>query len=447
MAASATLAELIDATSWIDTHEHLVEERDRLAPEPCVVSGATGTQVAIPQDWTSLLVDYALHDLVSAGLPAQDAERVLAPGLDPVAKFELVAEPLASARATGYLRAVDVGTDRLFGLVLGRDTVGELDAQLRALRAPGYYERVLRDVAGVERCQVNSLQEDPFCETQTPGLLDQDLSLLPLVLGRHDRAERLSGIEVASLDDYLDVVAWCFARYGEHAVAVKCPWAYVRPMAVDVLDARPAAQFRRVRAGTASTRDRRQVEDHLMAVCVELAGQAGLPVKLHLGTLAGNGQPWLAGAFDHVADVVALVQRHPGVQFILMHMAWPQQEQLLALAKHQPNVAVDLCWAWLLAPYAAVDFVQRFITTVPAGKLLCFGGDVVAVESVVGHAELARRGLQRALEGLVADGWLDPDGALRLVEPLMRGNAERLLPRPRASRPDTASPRQNQEVS
>jgi hypothetical protein len=68
-------------------------------------------------------------------------------------------------------------------------------------------------------------------------------------------------------------------------------------------------------------------------------------------------------------------------------------------------------------------FVTSFLTTVPSTKLLCFGGDYLAVENVVGHAELARRGLHGALSDLVALGWCTRDEVVSLVEPLMRGNA------------------------
>jgi hypothetical protein len=67
---------------------------------------------------------------------------------------------------------------------------------------------------------------------------------------------------------------------------------------------------------------------------------------------------------------------------------------------------------------------------VPATKLLCFGGDYVTVENVVGHAELARRGLQSSLEGLVESGWMTMADAIGLVPLLMRENAERVLPSP-----------------
>jgi len=45
----------------------------------------------------------------------------------------------------------------------------------------------------------------------------------------------------------------------------------------------------------------------------------------------------------------------------------------------------------------------------------------------VGHAALARRGITAALAGLVDEGWLDRQGALALVDPIMRGNARTLF--------------------
>jgi hypothetical protein len=138
-------------------------------------------------------------------------------------------------------------------------------------------------------------------------------------------------------------------------------------------------------------------------------------VKSYFGTLARNRDPHLADTYASVADVTALVQEHPRATFVLMHTAWPQQEQLLALAKHQSNGFVECSWSWTLAPRSTVDFVQRFPTTVPATKLLCFGGDYVTVENVVGHAELARHGLQGTIEGLVESGWTTMNDAIALV--------------------------------
>lgn len=84
--------------------------------------------------------------------------------------------------------------------------------------------------------------------------------------------------------------------------------------------------------------------------------------------------------------------------------------------------------AWILAPLDAELFVRRFLATAPANKLLCFGGDYTTVENVVGHAELARRGLRSALTDLVDIGVVEPDHALQLARRLMRDNALDLFP-------------------
>lgn len=434
--SSAALSELIDATPWIDVHEHLVEERHRLGDTGYEFVEVFGEHARIPAGWAALVVGgYAVDDLVSAGLSASAAEAFTGAALGPLEKWDLVAPYLESARLTGYMRAVDLSAERLFGVRLSRDSCEQIDAASRALRRPGYYRHVLHDVANVERCQVNSLETDPFCDTELPDLLDQDISVAGLVRGRHPRAEALSGIDVRTLDDYTEMIESVFERHAGRAVAVKCFWAYFRSLAVGPADGPPRREFERLRRGDDDGTDRRRVEDFLFRRCVELATAAGLPVKMHLGSLARNHDPHLRDIYSCVADMTGLVQEYPNTTWVLMHMAWPQQEQLLALAKHQPNVIVETSWAWTSAPRSTCEFVQRFLTSVPATKLLCFGADYLTVENVVGHAELARRGLQRALEELVEAQWMTMGEALALVPLLMRENAQRALPSPRVETP------------
>jgi hypothetical protein len=106
-----------------------------------------------------------------------------------------------------------------------------------------------------------------------------------------------------------------------------------------------------------------------------------------------------------------------------MHICYPFYEDLLAVAKHYANAYVDLCWAWIINPVAAKDFLKKCLVTMPANKVFTFGGDYIPVEPVVGHAILARRGIALALTELVEEGWMELEEALDLVEPLMRGNA------------------------
>ena len=65
--------------------------------------------------------------------------------------------------------------------------------------------------------------------------------------------------------------------------------------------------------------------------------------------------------------------------------------------------------------------------TAPVNKVFTFGGDYSVAECVVGHAAMARQGIAQALTKVVEEGWLGPDDALGLVEPLMRTNARQLF--------------------
>lgn len=421
------LADLIWQTPWIDTHEHLVDESCRLREEGYRFVSSLGTDNFLAPDFSTLFADYSIRDLVSAGLPAADADAFLRSSAEPAAKWETIAPYVDAARATGYLRAVDLSTERLFGAPLSADTCEAIDAAARDLRRPGYYREVVRNVANVESCHVHSLDHDPFCATEDPSLLRQDLSLYPLVTGTHARAEAASRIDVSSLRDYEEVIEWCFASYAPQAVAAKCFWAYRRHVGIEAAADPPSRAFERVRRGDADEGDARTVEDYLLARCLHLAADYDLPVKLHLGYLDGNSVEGLPRVFRSVAEAADLLHDFPNVTFVLMHIGWPHQEELLAVAKHYPNAIVDLCWAWILAPLATRSFVTSFLTTAPKTKLLCFGGDYIVVENVVGHAELARRGLHGALGDLVELGWCTPGEAASFVEPLMRGNAMRVF--------------------
>jgi predicted TIM-barrel fold metal-dependent hydrolase len=186
--------------------------------------------------------------------------------------------------------------------------------------------------------------------------------------------------------------------------------------------------FRRLVKGEPITgADRKKLEDHLFWFCVRLATERDLPVKLHTGYHAGHSSmnlDWVQQNARHACD---LLRRAPDTRFVFMHVGYPYQSSFGALAKHYANAYIDFCWAWIIDPVSSQRFLEQLIATVPANKILVFGGDFIPVEAVVGHAELARRGVARALSTLVAEGYLDRADALDLVEPLLRGNAGELF--------------------
>jgi predicted TIM-barrel fold metal-dependent hydrolase len=105
-----------------------------------------------------------------------------------------------------------------------------------------------------------------------------------------------------------------------------------------------------------------------------------------------------------------------------MHAAYPYSAELIALAKHYPNVYIDMCWAWSIDPYSACDTLRRVIHAVPASKVFAFGGDTSWPAAAVAYAAQARTWLTRALTDEVKDGLLAEREAIALATRLMRDN-------------------------
>jgi hypothetical protein len=415
------IRERVETTPFVDTHEHLIEEKKRL-------TGESGRIEA--DDWSFLIAHYLDSDLLTSGMPRARREALFSPETEPIRKWELLEPYWPRVRNTGYARAVEIAARRLYGVDgLSGDTIGRVQEGYRRAIRPGFYKTVLRDVAGIESCQVNSL-EVPFRETAQPRLLMQDLSILGMHMGPDVEAYATpSGIGVRDLSDWHRVIDWWFDTYGPWAVAVKTQAAYSRNIDFDDV---PAEEVERVFARTLAQdpvppADEKRLQDHLFWYCTRKATEHGLPVKVHTGCYAGDNHMPMGRLLGNADAASSLCRTAPDTRFVFMHINYPFYEDLIAVAKHYANCYVDMCWAWILSPVAANRFLKQYLVTAPANKVLTFGGDYIPVEPVVGHTTLARRGITAALSQLVDEGWLDRDAALDLVDPIMRGNARTLF--------------------
>jgi uncharacterized protein len=415
---------LVEATTWLDTHEHLPEESHRLeAP-------VAGSRLHPCEGWAYLLWHYALDDLVSSGLGPEQRAVFVSRDAGPEEKWDAAETAYRRSANTAYVRAARESIHAVVGLDLSRENVAEIDRRLTALRTPGFYRRVL-DVAGVGACQVNSLQRT-FQETADPERLHQDIGLTDFILPTEPAVaewEAVTGIRIDCLADLLEVVDRYFDRFAGDAVAVKLAIAYARPIA-PAADGRTSQRDRSfpmwLRGEATDTTAARAIEDAVLERGLRRAADHRLTVKVHTGLHVGNDRMDLRSVRDNVADVCSLARRF-ATDFTLMHIGYPYTDEVIAAAKHHTNVVADMCWAWIIDPIGSRTFLKRFLVSAPASKVLCFGGDYIPVENIVGHAALARRELARTLEELVAEGYLDGMEAMDLVPRLMAGNGERLF--------------------
>lgn len=426
MKSDHQITQWVEQTPFVDTHEHLIEESLRL-------SGALDQWLPC-DDWSYLFGEYVANDLAVAGMPDADLRRFHSWDLSSEAKYRLVAAYWDRIRHSGYALALRHTLRGLYGVDdLTAESLPRIAEKYRETVQPGFYGAILRR-ANIESCQVNSVPRI-FMESEQPVLLAQDLNIRDFMRcspADFARVKAETGKQPTTLEEWLDVIDFYFAPYGPKAVAVKCAIAYSRALDFAPVGKSHAARLFLHHIGARShslgSEDLKALQDFLFRYCVSKAGEYGLPVKLHTGYLAGGGKMELSRIRDNAADLCRLLQDFPEVQFVLMHIGYPYQEEFIALAKHYPNATIDMCWAWIINPAASVRFLKEFLMAVPATKIFTFGGDHVAVEPVYGHALIARQGIARALSELVAEGWIAREETPELIERIMRGNALRFFP-------------------
>ena len=174
--ARKTIREAVFRTKLVDTHEHLVEESERLqgAPRPYVPC----------DDWALLFSHYLDSDLLVAGMSKADLDRFLSPQIDPADKWSLLAPHWPAVKNTGYTQAVRLAIRALYGVEeLSPASVRKVQAGYESTRRRGFYQRILQDFGGIESCQVNHLGQEPFRQSQMPDLLMQDISIVGMFAG------------------------------------------------------------------------------------------------------------------------------------------------------------------------------------------------------------------------------------------------------------------------
>lgn len=109
MVAMTMIQELVKATPFIDTHEHLIEESRRLrAP-------VAGEWLYPCNDWSYLFMHYTQDDLRLAGMSGEEMKQCCAPDIEPADKWRLFEPYWPRARHTGYAQAALRSIQLLFG--------------------------------------------------------------------------------------------------------------------------------------------------------------------------------------------------------------------------------------------------------------------------------------------------------------------------------------------
>ena len=403
----------INETPLCDTHEHLRKENDFVENGPDVLQDLFG--------------NYVCADLVVAGASPEAAnELVNSNNPDVKARFEGIRGAWEAVRHTGYGEAVRLIGQHIYEMdELSPEGIEAAQATNEELRKPGQRLRILKELGNLDH-----VQTDDFCwsclpDESGPDFFFYDISWAAFCGGTPDfeALANETGIQVKDISSLRQAMEAIFDKYAVHAIAVKAQHAYNRTLLWHERSDEEAAKALAVRLldpENVSEEDRLCLGDWCWARGVELSIEHDLPFKLHTGYYAGHSRM----PVDRIkgGNLCGLLAQYPNARFVLMHISYPYNDELVALAKHYPNVYPDLCWAWSIDPYSSCDFVRRCIHAVPANKVFIFGGDTGWPASSLAYAIQTRKWLNYGLQSEVNDGLLTEAEAIALATRLMYDN-------------------------
>jgi predicted TIM-barrel fold metal-dependent hydrolase len=413
----------------IDSHEHLmpIAARNELAT-----------------DFSYLFSNYLRPEFVSAGATLAELQAFYSAETDEREKIALFERFWPSLKNTSFARAKVRIAREIFGVSeLNRDGLRLLSERIQESRRADWYAHLLAE-ARIETVVVNYFKthhrlgwtevESGSARYRYTAGFDDFLWLASR--GDIDGLEEGFRTRIQSLDDLLETLEKAIQmRIRPATPAVKTVAAYFRDLGVDgpVTHSKAEQVLKRILQVPARPFDAtlfgqhlawaKPLQDLLLARIFERAGELGLPVQVHAGYQAGNGN-----VLRHAdpGRLNSTFLRHPETHFEILHVGFPYHHNAVALAKMLPNLTLNFSWIFGLAPEAALESLRLACDLIPASRVVAFGGDYRLVEGAVVHLQIAKEAIAAVLESKVRDAGWTVDEAVEYARAILYENPRRL---------------------
>jgi len=402
----------------IDTHEHIMSEKEALA------------SIA---DFSCLFTNYQLSDLISSGV-AQDKIFNTFKGKDISLdeKWSVIKDAWSNIRTTAYGRSVLVSAKDIYGIDdLNENTYKELSKRIKEAHKPGYYEDVLKKKAKIDACIImeynttnpRDVVNEGNCNFRRFFVYDKYISFF----GYNKMRTRLSnyGKDFTSLPQLESLIDSVFAQDVKKGIqGAKFGVAYYRTLKFDDVSRETAnAVFEKMKSDPDhifSFDEAKPLQDFMFFKLLSLCDKYKLPVQIHTGLQTGSGND-ISNA--NPTGLSKAFFKFPNLKFCLLHAGYPYGGEMAALAKNFPNVYIDMAWSAIISQSYTVRYLEEFIETVPNNKIMAYGGDSQTVEGAYGASVLARETVAMALTEMIKDGYLTEAEALDVAKKILRENA------------------------
>jgi hypothetical protein len=345
-------------------------------------------------------------------------------------KWRLIKPHWENAKNTAYSRVVLLSMEKLYGIPdLTDETVGPLSKMIRESYQTPWYDIVLK-----EKCNIKYIIADVgtrrFEDPMFRYVEKFDEFVAINSSGSLEKIGVKYGTAINSLNALESTLGVTFeAALKRDIIAVKSTLAYSRTIKYENTS-RPEAEkvFNQLihskRNETFDFSAVKPLQDYMMHQVIQMAKKHQLPMLIHTGLQAGDGND-ISNA--NPVLLANLFLQYRDVKFVLFHGAYPYGGELSALAKNFQNVYIDMCWDYIISPSYSERYLHEWLETVPSNKIMAFGGDYHNIENVYGHLLFAKEIIANVLIEKVKDGYFSEEEAMKFAKMMLHDNAVNLF--------------------
>lgn len=401
----------IAAQKVVDTHEHLMN------PKGIPNSGMF--------DFMLLFHHYADDDIKSSGMSKPTFNRLLTDSLTVLQKWEILKPYWEKSFNTAYNRVILLTADRLFGIKeLNKETVVELSNKIQEAYKTDWLNTVLKEKCNIEFV-INDSGDRSFGDSTifryTQRFAYFNIDSKELI----DNLAKQNNITIHSLNELENSLNIEFEKALKRGIlTLKTSVAYFRSLSFEDVSKEKAQEVFNLildnKEKTIPFKTVKPLSDYMMHRMLDLADKYNTPVQIHTGLQAGDGN-YIENSNPTL--LANLFLKYRNVNFILFHGGYPFGGELASLAKNFRNVYIDMCWLHIISPSYSERYLHEWLETVPANKIMGFGGDYHNVENVYGHLLFAKEIIRNVLIEKVKTGYFSEKEALKLASMLLHDNA------------------------
>lgn len=384
----------------IDSHEHLLHERDMLAKKTDVID---------------FMTPYVCDNLMSCGMPEGEWKQINDKSVPFAKRYAALEGYLPHIRFTTYYKSMMRGLSLCYGMK---------DFSLRECeRVNGALEAGVDTAALFSRFHIRKALTfvgyggvDYFNDSKTMIPVPTVSYITPKSAEEVRVLEEAVGFSVNDLSSLEKAIRALFGVYRRCGLKnIKIGSAYNRTLDYAAPDTdRAEAQLRSVLRGEFTARrlygqnnlnipldGLKDLDNFVIWKCAELAAEQGMNVVFHTGLHAWNRNDPEA---CHAKYLRTFIDSHADQKIVLLHAGYPYTDDALLLCRYYPNVFLDLAWLHILDRREAVRTIERIVELLPVNKIAGFGGDVCTPVNTVGNLSISLENMAQAFSELVRSG-------------------------------------------